>query len=83
MLLPQGAQPRRWYEGPHPAIGTGLCRGGHPAVTVKVAEHGATVAMDVWEPSAEPFGSFVDGIPAPLGMGKVALAEGNWVSGFV
>ncbi|WP_445730390.1 allophanate hydrolase-related protein, partial [Marinobacter mobilis] len=25
----------------------------------------------------------VDGIPAPLGIGKVELADGRWVSGFI
>jgi len=29
------------------------------------------------------FGSFVDGIPAPLGIGKVKLDDGQSVSGFV
>lgn len=50
---------------------------------VRVAEGGAAIAMEVWELPAEHFGSFVDGIPAPLGIGKVKLADGSWVSGFV
>ena len=29
------------------------------------------------------FGSFVDGIPAPLAIGKLELADGSWVNGFV
>jgi allophanate hydrolase len=29
------------------------------------------------------FGSFVAGIPAPLGIGKVELADGRWLSGFI
>jgi allophanate hydrolase len=29
------------------------------------------------------FGSFVAGIPAPLGIGKVKLADGSLVSGFL
>jgi allophanate hydrolase len=32
---------------------------------------------------AEHFGSFVAGIPAPLGIGKIELAGGAWVSGFI
>lgn len=50
---------------------------------VRVNEGGAAIAMEVWELPAEHFGSFVDGIPAPLGIGKVRLADGSWVSGFV
>ncbi|MFZ2828510.1 allophanate hydrolase [Hydrogenophaga sp.] len=50
---------------------------------VRVAEGGAAIDMEVWELPAEHFGSFVDGIPAPLGIGKVRLADGSWVSGFV
>lgn len=51
--------------------------------TVRVKEGGAAIDMEVWELPAEHFGSFVDGIPAPLGIGKVKLADGSWVSGFV
>jgi allophanate hydrolase len=50
---------------------------------VRVATGGAAIAMEVWELPAEHFGSFVDGIPAPLGIGKVKLADGSEVSGFV
>jgi len=50
---------------------------------VRVDEGGAAIHMEVWELPAEHFGSFVDGIPAPLGIGKVKLADGTWVSGFV
>ena len=50
---------------------------------VRVNEGGAAIDMEVWELPAEHFGSFVDGIPAPLGIGKVKLADGTWVSGFV
>ena len=50
---------------------------------VRVNEGGAAIDVEVWELPAEHFGSFVDGIPAPLGIGKVKLADGSWVSGFV
>jgi len=36
---------------------------------VRVAEGGAVIDMEVWELPAEHFGSFVYGIPAPLGIG--------------
>lgn len=50
---------------------------------VRVSEGGGAIDMEVWEVPAEHFGSFVDGIPSPLGIGKVRLADGSWVSGFV
>lgn len=50
---------------------------------VRVAEGGQAVAMEVWEMPAEHFGSFVAGIPAPLGIGKVELADGRTVPGFI
>jgi|AntAceMinimDraft_1070359.scaffolds.fasta_scaffold00985_1 allophanate hydrolase len=50
---------------------------------VRVAEGGAAIDMEIWEVPATAFGSFVNGIPAPLGIGKVKLADGLWVSGFV
>ncbi|WP_442908455.1 allophanate hydrolase-related protein [Hydrogenophaga sp. SL48] len=50
---------------------------------VRVKEGGAAIDMEVWELPAEHFGSFADGIPAPLGISKVKLADGSWVSGFV
>lgn len=50
---------------------------------VRVNEGGAAIAVEVWElPSAE-VGSFLDGIPAPLGLGKVQLASGEWLTGFI
>jgi len=50
---------------------------------VRVAQHGVAVAVEVWEiPSAE-LGSFLEGIPAPLGLGKVQLADGSWETGFI
>ncbi|MGK2915207.1 MAG: allophanate hydrolase, partial [Porticoccaceae bacterium] len=44
---------------------------------------GAAIDVEVWElPSAE-LGSFVAGIGAPLGLGKVQLADGRWETGFI
>ncbi|MNT75310.1 Allophanate hydrolase [compost metagenome] len=33
-------------------------------------------------PSTE-LGSFLTGIPAPLGLGKVELSDGRWETGFI
>jgi allophanate hydrolase len=50
---------------------------------VRVAEGGGAIEMEIWELPAREFGSFVAGIPAPLGIGMVKLADGGWVQGFV
>lgn len=49
----------------------------------RVAEGGQAIAVEVWQMPAKYFGSFVAGIPAPLGIGKVELADGSWVPGFI
>jgi allophanate hydrolase len=50
---------------------------------VRVADQGAAIAVEVWSMPQEHFGSFVAGIPAPLGIGKVELADGSVASGFI
>ena len=49
---------------------------------VLVNEGGAAIDMEIWELPAREFGSFVAAIPAPLGIGKVKLADGTQVPGF-
>jgi allophanate hydrolase len=39
--------------------------------------------MEIWELPMNQFGSFVAGIPAPLGIGTVKLEGGSSVLGFV
>jgi len=48
-----------------------------------VKEHGVAIDVEVWRVPAEHFGSFVAGIPSPLGIGKVKLEDGSEVSGFM
>jgi allophanate hydrolase len=50
---------------------------------VRVAAEGAAIAVEVWSVPQEHFGSFVAGIPAPLGIGKVEFADGSVASGFI
>ncbi|SDO20038.1 allophanate hydrolase [Rhodoferax sp. OV413] len=50
---------------------------------VRVAESGAAIEVEVWELPGAQFGSFVDGIPAPLGIGRTLLADGTSVAGFI
>lgn len=50
---------------------------------IKVNDGGRAIACEVWEMPASQFGSFVAGITAPLGIGKVELADGAVVNGFI
>jgi allophanate hydrolase len=50
---------------------------------VRVATGGGAIEMEIWELPAKEFGSFVAGIPAPLGIGTVKLEDGGSVLGFV
>lgn len=47
------------------------------------AAHGAPIAVEIWDMPASELGSFLTGIPAPLALGKVELADGRWETGFV
>ena len=44
---------------------------------------GGAVEVEVWEMPASAFGGFVDGIPAPLGIGTLTLENGRQVKGFL
>ena len=44
---------------------------------------GASIEVEVWEMPARHFGSFVAGIPAPLGIGTVELVDGSLEKGFI
>lgn len=50
---------------------------------VRDEQAGFAVEVEVWSVPAEVFGGFVADIPAPLGIGKLELADGRWVSGFI
>ena len=50
---------------------------------VRVEEAGCAIPLEVWSVPKNYFGSFVSQIPAPLGIGKVELSNGQWVSGFI
>jgi allophanate hydrolase len=47
------------------------------------ADDGAAIEVEVWSVPEAAFGGFVAGIPAPLGIGKVELADGRSEPGFV
>jgi allophanate hydrolase len=47
------------------------------------AADGAAIKVEIWALPEAAFGRFVTAIPAPLGIGKLTLADGNAVSGFL
>ena len=49
----------------------------------RVADAGAAIALEVWDMPQEHLGSFLALIPPPLGLGRVELADGTWVTGFI
>jgi allophanate hydrolase len=55
----------------------------HRPGLVRVVNNGASVEVEVWSVPTALFGSFVAGIPAPLGIGKVELESGEHVMGFL
>ena len=55
----------------------------HRPGLVRVVNNGASVEVEVWSVPTAFFGSFVAGIPAPLGIGKVELESGEHVMGFL
>jgi allophanate hydrolase len=59
--------------------------GGPPARPglIRAGEGGAAIALEVWSLPPEGFGRFVAGIPSPLGIGTLALADGTRVKGFL
>jgi len=50
---------------------------------VRVSEGGAAIEVEVWELPVTAYGSFVAAIPAPLGIGTLALEDGENVQGFL
>jgi allophanate hydrolase len=52
-------------------------------VRVEKNEQGSAIEVEVWELPVREFGSFVAGIPAPLGIGTITLADGGAVLSFL
>lgn len=49
---------------------------------VRDEQEGVTIEIEVWAIPLEHYGSFVAGIPAPLGIGMLETEAGEWVQGF-
>jgi allophanate hydrolase len=52
-------------------------------VRVGDVDGAGAVEVEVWELDDAGFASFVDAIPAPLGIGRLLLADGSDVAGFL
>ncbi len=50
---------------------------------VRSEADGSAIEVEIWAVPSATFGSFVDGIPPPLGIGTVELEDGERVRGFV
>jgi allophanate hydrolase len=50
---------------------------------VRALSGGASIDIEVWSLRCEDFASFVDCIPAPLGVGKIELQDGERILGFL
>jgi allophanate hydrolase len=59
--------------------------GGPPERPALVADPSsdASIEVELWDLPEETIGSFLAGIPAPLGLGKVRLDDGSEVVGFI
>lgn len=44
---------------------------------------GAAIQVELWDVPSQEFGSFVAGVPAPLGIGTLTLIDGSEVKGFI
>lgn len=59
-----------------------LADGKRPGM-VRDEQQGASIALEVWDLPHHEVGSFLAAIPAPLGLGKVELEDGRWLTGFI
>lgn len=50
---------------------------------IRSEEDGVAIELEVWSVPADELGGFLNNIPYPLGIGKVELSDGSWVSGFM
>ena len=50
---------------------------------IRVEKGGVPIEVEVWQMPTKHFGSFLAGIPHPLGLGKVELDNGDWETGFI
>ncbi|MHC0053826.1 allophanate hydrolase [Actibacterium sp. D379-3] len=54
-----------------------------PGLVRRAPGTGHSIGMEIWDLPMDQVGGFLAGIPAPLGIGSVELADGDWVKGFI
>lgn len=54
-----------------------------PGLIQEAGTSSGKIVVEIWALPASAFGRFVAAIPAPLGIGKLTLADGSTVSGFL
>ena len=54
-----------------------------PGLVRSDAPDADAISVEVWSIPKTAFGTFMAGIPAPLGIGTVALSDGSSVKGFI
>jgi allophanate hydrolase len=50
---------------------------------IRQPQGGQAIEVEVWSLPLDQVGGFLAGIPAPLGLGSVELADGSWDKGFI
>ncbi|MGB5261422.1 MAG: allophanate hydrolase [Gammaproteobacteria bacterium] len=50
---------------------------------VRDTDKGAAIEVEVWELPVTELGSFMTGVPSPLGIGTLELEDGTWHKGFI
>jgi allophanate hydrolase len=55
----------------------------HRPGLVRVGDAGDAIEVETWTLPAAQVGSFLAGIPAPLGIGRIELESGDWQLGFL
>ena len=50
---------------------------------LRVDKGGGSIALEVWEIPLSRYGALVAAVPAPLCIGRLELADGVWVQGFL
>lgn len=54
-----------------------------PGLIKAAGSHAGSIALEIWSLPASAFGTFMTGIPAPLGIGTISLSDGSAVKGFL
>lgn len=54
-----------------------------PGLVRSDAPQAAAISLEIWSMPKAGVGAFLEGIPAPLGLGSIELSDKTWVKGFI